>query len=194
MHIFIRLPTGRTITMAVSASDTIGKLKTQIECKVGIPCIDQVLVFDNQQLDDWRSITDCNIRNVFTLHLYIVPMSITRARAVAAEHAWRHTNDILARTEDARQKWSDEALRMGWGQFASRRGLAAADTTGSSSRDASDTTSCSRSAATDATGSTSRDASDATTSTELVAVEANELPSATKRQRKRKRQQYAKAR
>ena len=62
MQIFVKTVTGKTITLSVDASDTIDKVKTQIQLKEGIPPDQQRLVCNSQLLEDVRTVSDYDIR------------------------------------------------------------------------------------------------------------------------------------
>ena len=73
MQIFVKLTTGRTITLDVEASDTIATVKSLIKNKEGIPKVQQRLLFMDQQLEDSCTLSDYNIQqnNILTLLLGI---------------------------------------------------------------------------------------------------------------------------
>ncbi len=83
MQIFVKLTTGRTITLDVEASDTIATVKSLIKNKEGIPKVQQRLLFMDQQLEDSCTLSDYNIQqnNILTLLLGIkggMPKSLVK--------------------------------------------------------------------------------------------------------------------
>jgi ubiquitin len=70
-QIFVKTLTGKTFTLNVESFDTVYKLKTKIQEKEGIPTDQQCLVFAEKQLQDSKSLNECNMHNGSTIHLVL---------------------------------------------------------------------------------------------------------------------------
>ncbi|XP_012835808.1 PREDICTED: polyubiquitin-like [Erythranthe guttata] len=68
-----------SITLEVKFSDTVGDVKSEIHKRVGIPAVDQVLVFEDKWLDDNnRTLADCNMESDNS----VIRLLVSRLRGV----------------------------------------------------------------------------------------------------------------
>jgi len=69
IQIWVKAINGKAIALAVEPKDTIASVKRKIQEKEGIPADEQRLIFSGTELEDERTIADCNIRKESILNL-----------------------------------------------------------------------------------------------------------------------------
>jgi large subunit ribosomal protein L40e len=69
MQIFVKTPSGKTITLEVWASQSVEDVKRMVQCKTNIPADAQRLLWTGKQLEDGRTLGDYNVFQESTLHL-----------------------------------------------------------------------------------------------------------------------------
>jgi len=71
MQLFLKTISGKTISLNVQASDTIAKVKYQIQEKEGVPPSLQRLLFSGKQLKDEHTLSHYNLMKDSTIHLVL---------------------------------------------------------------------------------------------------------------------------
>ncbi|KAM3279965.1 hypothetical protein ACQJBY_047006 [Aegilops geniculata] len=71
MQIFVKTPTGKTVTLEVESTDTVGDVKAKIQREEGMSQEQQRLIFGGKPLEDERSLAEYNVNKDSTLHLLL---------------------------------------------------------------------------------------------------------------------------
>jgi large subunit ribosomal protein L40e len=71
MQLFVRVPSGRTITLNVHPDDRVEGLKQRIQEHEGIPPQDQRVIFSGSQLNDGRTLAECGMQTASMLNVVL---------------------------------------------------------------------------------------------------------------------------
>ncbi|CAI8046643.1 Polyubiquitin (Fragment), partial [Geodia barretti] len=71
MQIFVRTPSGKTITLAVDDSDTVERTKCKIAAQSGLPVYRQSLAYNGTEMRNEQLLQDYHVVQGSTLHLYL---------------------------------------------------------------------------------------------------------------------------
>mmetsp|Transcript_50787 Transcript_50787/g.121394 ORF Transcript_50787/g.121394 Transcript_50787/m.121394 type:complete len:276 (+) Transcript_50787:33-860(+) len=70
-QVYVKMLTGKALTLQVEGSDTIGNCKELLWRREGFPPVQQRLIFAGTQLDDARTVAECGIEAESSLHLVL---------------------------------------------------------------------------------------------------------------------------
>ena len=71
IQIFIKTPTGKTVTLIIDPAKSIECLKQMIQDKEGIPPDQQLLTYSDKELEDGRCLSDYSITHQFIIMLAV---------------------------------------------------------------------------------------------------------------------------
>ena len=80
MQIFVRILSGKTITLVVDGSDTVEATKLKIEAKDGLPVYRQSLVYNGREMRNEKLLRDYSVVQASTLHMYLCLSSTEEIR------------------------------------------------------------------------------------------------------------------
>ena len=69
MNIYVKLHTGKLLTLQVEPNDSIESVMNKIHEREGIPSDEQRLIFIGKQLQKEKSLSDCDIQDYCSLFL-----------------------------------------------------------------------------------------------------------------------------
>ena len=96
MSIFVKTPTGKTITLKVEPNNVIEELKAAILDKEGIPIYQQRLVFAGMLLENQWTLSECNIQRGSTLQLVLrISVALKTLRGKTVTILTVDTNDTI---------------------------------------------------------------------------------------------------
>ena len=84
MQIFVRLPAGKTITLGVEATDTIGNVKVLLTEETAIQPANQILFYKANLLDDANTLSSYNIKHHEVVEVIFQDSKDKRKYVVAA--------------------------------------------------------------------------------------------------------------
>ncbi|KAM3195427.1 hypothetical protein ACQJBY_071509 [Aegilops geniculata] len=67
MEIFVKVPTGKTLSLMIERSDTVGSVMEKVRRKEGVPLDRQRVVYAGKQLEDGRTLAEYNVIKESTL-------------------------------------------------------------------------------------------------------------------------------
>ena len=70
MKLTVKLPDEEVLNIVLEPSDSIGKLKSEIMRKTGVPEYLQRLILNSQQLDDINSLSKYNISDTSVIEMW----------------------------------------------------------------------------------------------------------------------------